>query len=84
MLEQSSHLVVARRTVAASMREQWGRESERERERESDAERDGVREIEREREGEQRREPEGVIQREREQKGGEFKLSAMLWDRLIC
>lgn len=31
LLEQPSHLVVARRTVAASVREQWGdREGERE------------------------------------------------------
>lgn len=29
LLKQSSHLVVARRSVAASMREQWGREGER-------------------------------------------------------
>lgn len=29
LLEQSSHLVVARRTVTASMREQWGGERER-------------------------------------------------------
>lgn len=60
--EQPSHLVAARRTVAASMREQWGGW---ERERESDAERDGERERELERKGEQRREPVGVIERER-------------------
>ncbi len=28
LLEQSSHLVVAQRTVAASVREQWGEERE--------------------------------------------------------
>lgn len=51
-----------------------------------------MREIEQERKRERKREPEGVIQRgservvrERESaKGREFKLSAMLWDRLIC
>lgn len=54
-----------------------------ERGRESDAERDGVskngraRGADTEREGVER-------EKEREHKGGEFKLSAMLWDRLIC
>lgn len=53
-LKQSSHLVVARRSVAASKREQWGREGER------DAERDGVSEEGRARGGDTQRERDRV------------------------
>lgn len=59
--EQFSHLVVAQRTVAASMREQWFAI-------ESDAERDGVREEGRARGGDTEREREGVV-RERIREG---------------
>lgn len=70
LLEQSSHLVVTQWTVAAWTHEQLGEERVMRR-RAMELEREGARRSETERARESK-------------KGGEFKLSAMFWDRLIC